>query len=62
MGALDGLIACAGRWRGSNRLHDPTTGSPEDAPATAIVAPLLGDRFVRLDYTWVTVEAHFRRG
>ena len=52
MGALERLAACEGRWRGSNRLHDPHTGKPEDSPATAELAPLLNGRFVRLDYTW----------
>ena len=52
MGALERLAACAGRWRGSNRLHDPHTGKPEDSASTAVLAELLGGRFVRLDYTW----------
>ena len=52
MSNLDRLAACAGRWRGSNRLHDPNTGAPEDSPATAVLTPLLGGRFIRLDYTW----------
>ena len=52
MNALDKLIACAGNWRGSNRLQDPLTNAPEDSPATASVTALLDGRFVRLDYTW----------
>ena len=52
MSNLDRLAACAGRWHGSNRLHDPNTGAPEDSPATAVLTPLLGGRFIRLDYTW----------
>jgi len=52
MSALDGLRGCAGRWRGTNRLHDPNTGSPADSPSTVLVTPLLGGKFVRLDYTW----------
>lgn len=52
MSALDGIAACAGEWRGSNRLHDPNTGGPDDTPSTLTVRPVLGGRFVRLDYTW----------
>ena len=52
MSALDRLAACAGRWRGSSRLHDPHTGKPEDSTSTAVLTALLGGRFVRLDYDW----------
>jgi hypothetical protein len=52
MSALNGLLTCAGIWRGTNRLQDPHTKSPEDSFSTAIVTPILGGRFVRLDYTW----------
>jgi hypothetical protein len=52
MHALDGLIACAGNWRGANTLQDPNTGSAEESPATAAVTPILDGRFVQLDYTW----------
>ena len=52
MNALDRLAACAGCWRGSNRLHDPRTGSPEDTESTLVVATLLGGKFIRVDYTW----------
>jgi Protein of unknown function (DUF1579) len=53
MSALKELLVCAGIWRGTNRLQDPHTSSPEDSFSTAIVAPILGGRFVRIDYTWV---------
>jgi hypothetical protein len=53
MSALNGLLVCAGIWRGTNKLQDPYTKSPEDSFSTAIVAPVLGGRFVRIDYTWV---------
>lgn len=46
------LTACAGRWSGVNTLQDPNLMAPEDSPATAAVAVLLGGRFVRIDYTW----------
>jgi len=52
---LDGLIACAGSWRGpnsTNTLQDPQSGQPEESSSTATVTPVLGGRFVRLDYTW----------
>jgi uncharacterized protein DUF1579 len=53
MSALNGLLTCAGIWRGTNRLQDPHTNTPEDSFSTAIVTPILGGRFVRIDYTWV---------
>jgi hypothetical protein len=49
---LAGLTACAGRWRGTNRLHDPNTNKPEDSTSTLAVTPVIGGRFFRLDYTW----------
>jgi len=52
MNALDGLTTCAGSWRGTNTLHDPSTGKPEESPSTLNVPPVLGSRFVRVDYTW----------
>jgi hypothetical protein len=52
MSILDGLAACAGSWRGTNKLQDPHSNVDEDSPATATVTPVLGGRFVRLDYTW----------
>ena len=52
MSALDRLAACAGRWQGSSRLHDPHTGKPDDSASTALLTALLGGRFVRLDYDW----------
>jgi len=46
------LAAGAGSWRGTNTLQDPNTGLPEESPSTVTVMPVLGGRFVRLDYTW----------
>ena len=57
MSALDRLAACAGRWQGSNRLHDPHTGKPEDSASAAALTTLLGGRFVRLDYDWSYQDA-----
>jgi hypothetical protein len=48
---LGKLAGCAGRWQGTNRLHDPHSGAPEDSPSTLTVTPLLESRFVRMDYT-----------
>src|SRR5262249_36675781 len=50
--ALEGLTTCAGSWRGTNTLQDPNTGRPEESASTLTVTPVLGGRFVRLDYTW----------
>jgi hypothetical protein len=52
MNALDGLAACAGHWQGTSTLQDPHTGAPDESPSTASVTPLIGGRFVRIDYTW----------
>ena len=50
MNALDRLAACAACWRGSNRLHDPRTGRPDDTESTLVLATLLDGKFIRLDY------------
>ncbi|MGZ5942002.1 MAG: DUF1579 family protein [Isosphaeraceae bacterium] len=52
MNVLDVLIASAGQWAGKNRLMNPHTNSVDESPGTAIVTPGLGDRSVRIDYTW----------
>jgi hypothetical protein len=52
MNGIDGLVACAGNWRGTNPLHDPTSGRPDETPSELSVTPVLGGRFLRLDYTW----------
>ena len=52
MNTLERLAAMAGRWQGTNRLHDPFSGKPEDTASSAALTPLLGGRFVRLDYDW----------
>jgi hypothetical protein len=49
---VETLAALAGNWSGTNTLQDPNTGKPEESPSTVAVTPLLGGRFVRLDYTW----------
>jgi hypothetical protein len=52
MSALLALIACTGTWQGTNVLQDPETNLPEESSASALVTPVLGGRFVRVDYTW----------
>ena len=52
MNPVEGLAALAGNWSGTNTLQDPNTGKPEESPSTVTVTPILGGRFVRLDYTW----------
>src|SRR5687768_11260791 len=52
MPILPSLVAAAGRWQGTNRLHDPSTQQPEDTPSTLVVTPMLDGRFVLLEYTW----------
>ncbi|HET6228433.1 MAG TPA: DUF1579 family protein [Longimicrobiaceae bacterium] len=52
MGALDGLAACAGTWRGTSTLQDPERILPDESASTATVTPVLDGRFVRVDYTW----------
>jgi hypothetical protein len=49
---VEALTAVAGNWRGTNTLQDPSTGKPEESPSTVTVTPVLGGRFVRVDYTW----------
>lgn len=46
------LAACTGRWTGTNRLHDPFTGKPEDSSSTLTVTPVLQGTFLRVDYAW----------
>lgn len=53
MSALEGIAACAGTWRGTSTLQDPHGGTVDDtSDSTATVTPVLGGRFVRIDYTW----------
>lgn len=52
MNILDKLAAYAGNWAGTNTLQDPNTGNPDESSSTATLIPVLGGRFVRLDYTW----------
>ena len=52
MSKLAGLAACAGNWRGVNKLWYPENEAPKESAATAKVTPVLGGKFLRFDYTW----------
>jgi hypothetical protein len=52
MSVLHGLTACAGAWRGKNTLHDSNAGRPDESTSELSVTPVLGGKFMRLDYTW----------
>jgi len=49
--SLERLTALAGDWHASYQLRgDPSFES--DTPTAATVTPILGGRFVRIDYSW----------
>jgi hypothetical protein len=50
--SLDALRACVGRWTGSSTLQDPMHDIAEEGASSADVVPVIGGRFVRIDYTW----------
>ncbi len=51
MPGLEALAAMAGTWTATYELRgDPSFDC--DTPSTATVTPILGGRFVRIDYTW----------
>jgi hypothetical protein len=52
LSGLDRLSACAGNCRGTNMLQDPHSGKPDESPSALSVTPVLGGRFVRVEYTW----------
>jgi hypothetical protein len=52
MSGLDHLLACAGEWRGVNRLYESPDGPAEESASRVVVTPLLGGRFVRVDQWW----------
>jgi hypothetical protein len=51
MGRLGSLIAAAGRWKGTYRLWEPSA-PPQQSRSAARIEPVIGDRFIRIDYTW----------
>ncbi|MEZ5286088.1 MAG: DUF1579 family protein [Vicinamibacterales bacterium] len=51
MAALDRMAALGGPWQATYQLRgDPSFDG--DSPTTASVTPMVGHRFVRIDYTW----------
>jgi Protein of unknown function (DUF1579) len=52
MGAWDQLLNAAGTWRTTYKVRDPGNTFSGDSDSIARVAPVLGERFVRIDYTW----------
>jgi hypothetical protein len=51
MAGLEALAALAGDWTATYQ-HRGDPSFECDTPSTATVAPILGGRFVRIDYTW----------
>lgn len=52
MASLDQLLACAGEWRGVNRLYESPDGPADESPSRVMITPVLGGRFVRVDQWW----------
>jgi hypothetical protein len=46
------LLGSAGKWHGMNILSDPESGKPQSSSSALVITPVVGGRFVRLDYTW----------
>jgi len=61
MSGLDFLCSLSGNWSGDNRLWVSPHKLPFESQTTATMTPLLGNRFVRLDYTWA-VEGEVQEG
>jgi len=52
MAAFSRLIGFTGRWRGKYRLIVEPGQPARESESTAVVAPIAGGRFVRIDYVW----------
>jgi uncharacterized protein DUF1579 len=52
MDAFSRLIGLTGRWRGKYRLIVEPGEHARESESTAVVAPVAGGRFVRIDYVW----------
>lgn len=50
--SLGPLLACAGKWTGTNVLEIPVYNIYDQSAATLTLTPISHNRFVRLDYTW----------
>lgn len=46
----------AGEWKGSSKLQDTENGIADESASLLSVIPVLGGKFVRLDYTWAYKE------
>jgi hypothetical protein len=52
MDAFSSLIGLTGRWRGKYRLIVEPDQPARESESTAVVAPVAGGRFARIDYVW----------
>jgi Protein of unknown function (DUF1579) len=52
MNAFSSLIGLTGRWLGTYRLTVEPGEPARETQTTAVVAPVAGGRFARIDYTW----------
>jgi hypothetical protein len=52
MNGFSNLITLTGRWRGAYRLTVEPGAPARESQSTAVVAPVAGGRFARIDYTW----------
>ena len=52
MASFSDLIGLTGRWRGTYRLTVEPGMPTRESQTTAVVAPIAGGRFARIDYTW----------
>lgn len=50
MDPFSSLIGLTGRWRGKYRLIVEPGQPARESESTAVVAPIAGGRFVRIDY------------
>ena len=48
---MKSLIEFAGKWRGTSTLHLPEV-EPDASESELTITPVVGGRFLRLDYTW----------
>ena len=52
MSIVERLTQHAGAWDGRTRLTDPERNTDDESDSTLAIAPVVGGRFVRIDYTW----------
>ena len=52
MSNLSALLACAGNWRGSNKVMDPTEQINDSSDAQAQIESVFNGKFVAINYTW----------